>query len=42
MSREKSSKETPTSPNLSKAISDAKEFEELARRVMSEYFGVHV
>jgi len=30
------------SPDLSKAVSNAKEFEDLARRVMSEYFGVEL
>jgi len=38
--REKTSAETPTSSNLSKAISNAREFEEFARRIMSKYFGV--
>ena len=41
-SREGRGGEALTTPSLSKAISDAKEFEELARRVMSEYFSVEL
>ena len=34
--------ETSTSSDISKAVSDAREFEELARRVMSKYFHVRL
>jgi len=40
--KERTSIGSPTSSNLSKAINDAKDFEELVRRVMSEYFGVRL
>lgn len=38
----KPSTESTVSPDIGRAISNAKEFEELARRVMSEYFGVRL
>ncbi len=40
--RRGASTEVLSSSNLSKAVRGAKEFEELARRVMSEYFGVRL